>query len=229
MSPKEVVSTLQEKAKTDHAFTEIVWQRLNVENHEFFQAYYTRLALKQQLEQFNALLDKQRQLMNSKEAKVSSQPTSNGFHHHAVLSLPNYDGSHIPALMENPTWYYADVQTPESVNQENIRHGMNSKLSNVSNNVGSSFGMVDMSVHGDISSSSPHIFGADGNVFEASPNFSVASFTINNVEPNSNFVNEALSRNFSFPDVSVLASMFLGKNSSSCLTGVLDDYPGSPS
>jgi len=138
--------------------------------------------------------------------------------------------------------YHADVQTPRSLNHENILHGVNSCLSNVSNNGGSSFGMVDMSARGDISSipyntqntnmglqqeingwimtvsepeyssSSPHMFGIDGNYFvEARPNASVASSTpIANVEPNSNFANEALPRNFSFPDPSLLASQFFG-------------------
>jgi len=133
------------------------------------------------------------------------------------------------------------VQTPRSLNHGNILHGANSSLSNVSNNGGSSFGMVGMFARGDISSmpyyntqnsnmglqqeingwmtisepeyssSSPHMFGIDGNIMEASPNASVASSTpITNVEPNSNFVNEPLPRNFSFPDPSLLASKFFG-------------------
>jgi hypothetical protein len=131
------------------------------------------------------------------------------------------------------------VQTPRSLNHGNILHGANSSLTNVSNNGGSSFGMVDMSARGDISSmpyntqnsnmglqqeingwmvsepeysnSSPHMFGIDGNIMEASPNASVASPTpITIVEPNSNFVNEPLPRNFSFPDPSLLASQFFG-------------------
>lgn len=130
-------------------------------------------------------------------------------------------------------------ETPRSLNHGHILRCANSSLSNVSNNGGSSFGMVDVSPRGDISSmpyntrnlnmglhqeingwivsepnysnSSPHTFAIDGNIIEASPNARVASSTpIANVEPNSNFVNEPLPRNFSFPDPFLLASQFFG-------------------
>lgn len=59
-----------------------VWQKLNEQNPEFFKAYYTRLALKQQIEKFNELLEKQKELMDSQTN---------------VASLPNSNESHIPA------------------------------------------------------------------------------------------------------------------------------------
>jgi hypothetical protein len=73
-----------------------VWQRLEEQNHEFFKAYYTRLALKQQIEEFNKLLEKQKQLMDLEQTKVASLPTSNGFQYHVVSSLPYSNGTNIP-------------------------------------------------------------------------------------------------------------------------------------
>jgi len=74
-----------------------VWHRLKAENQAFFKNYYTILALSQQIEQYNALLEKQRQLMVSEQTIAASLPISNGFHHHAVPSLPNSNGSHLHA------------------------------------------------------------------------------------------------------------------------------------
>lgn len=73
-----------------------VWQKLETENVEFFRAYYTRLVLKQQIMEFNRLLDRQVELMHLNPTAVASLPTSNGSHIPAVSSLPNSNGSHIP-------------------------------------------------------------------------------------------------------------------------------------
>lgn len=94
---------------------------------------------------------------------------------------------------ENPAYSHVSVQTPEGLNSKNLQHGVVSNFSDLFNNKGSSFGMVDdTSAHGDIpsmtftqnsnmgvqqgvnggmtiskpdnSSFSPHMFGADGKV-----------------------------------------------------------------
>jgi hypothetical protein len=75
----------------------IVWERLEEQNPKFFKFYYTRLALKKQIEQFNKSLDKQKQLMDEEQTNASP-PTSNGFHYHDISSsLPYSNGSHIPS------------------------------------------------------------------------------------------------------------------------------------
>nr|KYP46336.1 hypothetical protein KK1_032058 [Cajanus cajan] len=220
MSQKEVVETLLAQAKIEPGFTELVWQKLEEENEEFFQAYYARLVLKQQIMQFNKLLDQQVQLMQLHSTAVASLPTSNGSHIPAVSSLP---------IPENPACYTAD-RTQTSLKPENMQHPVDSRLSNVFNNGGSSLhssmhAAVDMSAHGNringppsmlsaqssnmglmqginggmiksepgYSGCSPYIFGTDGNVLEARPTIggaSVTSFT--NVESNSHSLNEAV-------------------------------------
>ncbi|KAG6530732.1 hypothetical protein ZIOFF_004490 [Zingiber officinale] len=59
MNQKEVVDTLSLQAKIEPSFTELVWQKLEEENQELFQAYHLRLILKNQIMLFNNLLEKQ--------------------------------------------------------------------------------------------------------------------------------------------------------------------------
>jgi hypothetical protein len=54
-----VVSQLQQQFKIEPCFTQLVWQKLEEQNQEFFKAYYTRLKLKDQIVLFNHLLDEQ--------------------------------------------------------------------------------------------------------------------------------------------------------------------------
>ena len=58
-APVQVVYTLQQQAKVEPGFTQLVWQKLEEQNPDFFQAYYTRLKLKDQIVLFNHLLEQQ--------------------------------------------------------------------------------------------------------------------------------------------------------------------------
>lgn len=55
----QVVYTLQQQAKVEPGFTQLVWQKLEEQNPDFFKAYYTRLKLKDQIVLFNHLLEQQ--------------------------------------------------------------------------------------------------------------------------------------------------------------------------
>jgi len=56
-------------------------QKLEEENREFFKAYYLRLMVKHQINEFNRLLEQQVQLMRQIDPTgVASLPTSNGSH-----------------------------------------------------------------------------------------------------------------------------------------------------
>jgi len=78
MNQKEVVETLSFQAKIEPSFTELVWQKLEEENREFFKAYYVRLMLKHQIMVFNKLLEDQCRLMSKEEASglPSMTPTA---------------------------------------------------------------------------------------------------------------------------------------------------------
>ncbi|KAL4587435.1 hypothetical protein LXL04_000306 [Taraxacum kok-saghyz] len=89
MSQKEVVSTLLHQAKIEPSFTELVWQKLEEENQDFFKAYHLRLILKDQIMKFNKLLQTQADLM----------------HQISPPSVPISNGSHVPLLHQNPSSY----------------------------------------------------------------------------------------------------------------------------
>ncbi|XP_071720529.1 uncharacterized protein [Rutidosis leptorrhynchoides] len=107
MTQKEVVQTLQQQAKIEPSFTELVLQKLEEENQEFFKAYHLRLILKDQIIRFNNLLKMQAELM-----RQISLPT-------AGVSVPNPNGSQVPFLHQNPSSYAQD-NTREAMKLENI-------------------------------------------------------------------------------------------------------------
>lgn len=104
MSQKEVVSTLLHQAKIEPSFTELVWQKLEEENQDFFKAYHLRLILKDQIMKFNKLLQTQAELMR----QISSAP--------GATSVPVPNGSHNTLLHQNASCYVPDntVQAMQS-------------------------------------------------------------------------------------------------------------------
>ncbi|KAL8260557.1 hypothetical protein R6Q59_028510 [Mikania micrantha] len=89
MSQKEVVSTLLHQAKIEPSFTELVWQKLEEENQDFFKAYHLRLILKDQILKFNKLLQTQAELMSQISPATSA----------ASVAISN--GSHVPLMNQN--------------------------------------------------------------------------------------------------------------------------------
>ncbi|KAJ8747715.1 hypothetical protein K2173_012665 [Erythroxylum novogranatense] len=215
MNQREVVQTLLDQAKIEPGFTELVWQKLEEENREFFNAYYQRLMVKQQITEFNKLLEQQAQLMRQ------INPTG-------VASLPTSNGSHVTQLHQNSACY-APEQTIPTLKSESMHQSMASNLPNAFMNGASSLHSnmpptVEMSAHanrleaphnmlstqsskmglmqgingGMIKSEAGYLgssfmFGADGSVLEARPpipDASVASFS--SVESNSQALNEPL-------------------------------------
>ena len=63
MSQKEVLYTLEMKGNVEPGFTQLVWQKLEEQNKEFFQAYALRLQLRDQIALFNHLLEQQAQAL----------------------------------------------------------------------------------------------------------------------------------------------------------------------
>ncbi|KAK4795622.1 hypothetical protein SAY86_027948 [Trapa natans] len=123
MNRKEVVDTLLVQAKIEPEFTELVWQKLEEENQEFFKAYYLRLMLKHQISEFNKLLEQQVQLMHQ-------------MHPAGVSPLSNRNGTHIPQF-QNSAFYGQEI--PDStVKPEKIQHPLNPILNNDFTNGGSS-------------------------------------------------------------------------------------------
>ncbi|KZV38330.1 hypothetical protein F511_25817 [Dorcoceras hygrometricum] len=89
MSQAEIVSTLLHQAKIEPGFTELVWQKLESENQEFFKAYNLRLMVKDQILLFNQLLARQVELMNrSCQTGAPSIPLTNGCHIQPTYQAP---------------------------------------------------------------------------------------------------------------------------------------------
>ncbi|KAL5708359.1 hypothetical protein ACHQM5_019161 [Ranunculus cassubicifolius] len=98
MNQKEVVDTLLLQAKIEPGFTELVWQKLEEENREFFKAYHVRLMVKHQIMIFNKLLERQVELMRSlPPVGVSSLTISNGSNS-SMHQAPFFIGEHTVPL-----------------------------------------------------------------------------------------------------------------------------------
>ncbi|KAL4353735.1 hypothetical protein GQ457_06G024710 [Hibiscus cannabinus] len=254
MTQREVVDTLLVQAKIEPGFTELVWQKLEEENREFFQAYYLRLMVKQQIMEFNKLLEQQVRLMD--------QIQSTG-----VSSISNSNGPQMPLMPQNSSCYALE-NTGSALKQEGMHHPMGSSLPNVFTNGSSSLhagihGHIDLptnasridaqpgmlstqnsnmglmqGINGKMikpeagySASSSYMFGAESNVLEARPTIGDTSFST--VESSTQPMNEPLL------DADISSFGFLGQIprnfSLSDLTAdfsqssdILESYPRSP-
>ncbi|KAG8372083.1 hypothetical protein BUALT_Bualt12G0029600 [Buddleja alternifolia] len=110
MNQREVMSTLSDQANIEPGFTELVWQKLEAENREFFSAYHLRLIVKDQISRFNQLLERQVQLMEMYPTGVVSVPFSNGTQIHS---------------MHNNSAYQAPQPAGPSIKPENMHQSVN--------------------------------------------------------------------------------------------------------
>lgn len=77
MSQEEAANTLFIQKNIEPRITELVWQRLEQQNQEFFKAYYLKLMVKEQIVVFNKLLAEQVDLMR-RTGLVSGTSMPNG-------------------------------------------------------------------------------------------------------------------------------------------------------
>ncbi|RWR74653.1 hypothetical protein CKAN_00299100 [Cinnamomum micranthum f. kanehirae] len=135
MNQEEVVGTLLVQAEIDPGFTELVWQKLEQDNQDFFKAYHLRLMLKHQIECFNTLLEKQVELM------LKTHPAG-------AASLPISDGSSTFPLQQTPSCYVMEhAVTPAG--SDNMHHTMHSSTAviNAGSSVHQSMDMSDDMSH----------------------------------------------------------------------------------
>lgn len=102
MNQREVIKTLLDQAKIEPGFTSLVWQKLEEQNCDFFNAYYTRLKLKKQIILFNRLLEQQYQLMRLQVPPTAPLvPIQNGMHpspvQHLSMGYPVLPQPQLPA------------------------------------------------------------------------------------------------------------------------------------
>ncbi|KAL4325905.1 hypothetical protein GQ457_11G001630 [Hibiscus cannabinus] len=102
MNKDEVAKTLLSRARIDPGFTTLVWQKLEVENADFFRAYYIRLKLKKQILLFNHLLEHQyHQMKYPMPPRVPLVPLQNGIHDHP-MPVNNFPLGY-PVLQQPPS------------------------------------------------------------------------------------------------------------------------------
>ncbi|KAK4769116.1 hypothetical protein SAY86_027266 [Trapa natans] len=257
MTRKEVMETLLLQAKIEPDFTELVWQKLEEENPEFFNAYYLRLMLKHQIIEFNKLLEQQVQLMHQMyPTGVSPISTSNGthipqMHPHSACYAPDPPSITVKPeniqLPEDPSLndVFMNGGTPlqPSMHSAMVISAHANRVSAQPNMIASQGSNIDL-MHGvngeiiktetDYSGASLYMFGAESHVLEARSTIGDASgASFSSVESTSQPLNEPLL------DADTSSFGFLGQIprnfSLSDLTAdfsqssdILESYPRSP-
>eukprot|EP00262_Sarcandra_glabra_P020413 TRINITY_DN8103_c0_g4_i1.p1 TRINITY_DN8103_c0_g4~~TRINITY_DN8103_c0_g4_i1.p1 ORF type:complete len:323 (-),score=59.93 TRINITY_DN8103_c0_g4_i1:155-1123(-) len=215
MNQKEVVNTLLVQAKIEPGFTELVWQKLEEENREFFKAYHVRLMVKHQIMIFNKLLGEQVELMQKIcPAGVSSVPISSGSHassltqtpscyaaEHTIASRPdNMSHPMVPssALLNGGPSTHRSMQTAGDASAHDGQMDISSNINMLpaqQSHLGMLHGMNGSAIKSEpgYSNNSAYTFGTDGNVLEtraAIGDAALASF--NGTESNLQPLNEPL-------------------------------------
>ncbi|XP_042015252.1 uncharacterized protein LOC121763321 [Salvia splendens] len=118
MNKKEVINDLIVQGNVEPCITELVWQRLEDENQDFFKAYYLKLLVKEQIMEFNRLLSEQVDLMRRTGLNgIDPYLPSNGSH-----VSPS---QHISTTC--PTQNIRPVKT-ENMQQENVFNNCGSAI-----------------------------------------------------------------------------------------------------
>uniref|UniRef100_A0A7N1A9A4 Uncharacterized protein n=1 Tax=Kalanchoe fedtschenkoi TaxID=63787 RepID=A0A7N1A9A4_KALFE len=197
MNQEEVVKTLLDQAKIEPGFTELVWQKLEEENREFFKAYHLRLIVKQQIMVFNKLLEQQVEMMRQiHPTGVSSRPISNGSQLSTLLQGATcYSSEHtgtppnnmVPTMMPNlPNAFtngnsslHANVHATVDMSAHTRRMDISSNMLPMQTpNMGLVQGINGGMVKSEPSyQGSPFIFSDSGNVLETRSTIPVASFS----------------------------------------------------
>lgn len=192
MNQREVVNTLLQQAKIEPDFTELVWQKLEEENQEFFRAYHLRLIVKDQILKFNQLLERQAELMHQIcPIGIPSISMSNGSqipsaHQDVSTNLPNAcnnDASPLQSCM--PVAIDLSTHARRIDAPSNTLLAQNSDVATVQ---GMNGGVIKS--ESGYAGSAPFMFGPDRNIVDACPtngDASVSSYS--NAESNAQLLN----------------------------------------
>ncbi|XP_076915750.1 uncharacterized protein LOC143575208 isoform X1 [Bidens hawaiensis] len=191
MTQKQVIDILYQQEKIEPSFTELVWQKLEEQNQDFFKGYHLRLMVKDQIMEFNKLLDRQAALMQQ------LGPTGVGF------QPKSSNGPHLPPMHQNSTCYVPEnTSIPlKTENLTNFSRGFNScglpiipsrdpqppprRIDGPPNIIGVP-NSVSVKAESSYLGNSRFMYGTDGNVLEARPTIgeaSVSSFSCLESDP----------------------------------------------
>ncbi|KAL0459868.1 UNVERIFIED_CONTAM: hypothetical protein Slati_0614000 [Sesamum latifolium] len=131
MNKKEAINILNSQRNIEPRFTETVWERLERENQEFFNAYYVKLVVKDQILEFNRLLTEQVERMRqSGIIGINQHATSNGLHMLSTQHMP------IPSAAQNTR-----LLRTEDMQQPNVFHNYGTSTQSCAE------GTFDQSIH----------------------------------------------------------------------------------
>ncbi|XP_071698757.1 uncharacterized protein [Rutidosis leptorrhynchoides] len=197
MTRKQVIDILYQQEKIEPSITELVWQKLEEQNQEFFKGYHLRLMVKDQIMEFNKLLDRQAALMHQLGSTGGNfQPKSNGshippMHQNATCYTPENTG--IPLKTENMTDFsrgFNSCGLPIPSGDLSAAHSRRIDVSpNIllahNSNIGITNG-ISVKTESSYINNSRYMYGPDGNVLEARPTIgdgSVSSFSCLESDP----------------------------------------------
>ncbi|KAL3534575.1 hypothetical protein ACH5RR_003036 [Cinchona calisaya] len=215
MDQNEVISTLLHQAKVEPDFTELVWQKLEEQNQEFFKAYHLRLVVKDQISRFNKLLERQVELMQQLcQTEIASIPMSNGsqipsMNQNIVCHAPEHTvapcktetmqqdiSTNLPHTYNNgasllPSCMPTAIDLLNHVRRVDVPQHM---LLSQNLNVGMIQGMngVVIKSEGSYASNTPFLFGPNGNVLDAPAVGDTSLSSHHNTESNGQPVNETI-------------------------------------
>ncbi|MCD7472337.1 hypothetical protein HAX54_013484 [Datura stramonium] len=189
MNRKEVVSTLLQQAKIEPDFTELVWQKLEEENKEFFRAYYVRLIIRDQIKRFNDFL--KRQVESVPMYATGSIPMSNGSQVRPVLQTIDGNLPHVYTNGALSVQSYAQAAMDVSAQARRIDASPNNLLSqnaNLGMMQGPNVGMINSAGY---SGNSRFPYGGERIPLEARPGIGDPSISpFSNVESRVQPLNE---------------------------------------
>lgn len=101
MSQSEAITALHIYQNIEPSFINLVWQKLEEQNPEFFRAYNIRLQIKEQISNFNFLVNQQAYLMQKQGVMVN---TSNNIQQQR-FPTNNFQNVNVPTNMQQTGFY----------------------------------------------------------------------------------------------------------------------------
>ncbi|XP_057781118.1 uncharacterized protein LOC130999576 [Salvia miltiorrhiza] len=209
MNKKEVINALIVQGNIEPCITELVWQRLEEENQEFFKAYYLKLLVKEQIMEFNRLLSEQVELMRRTGLNgITPYLPSNGSHvsptQHISTTCPQNNSRPVKAEnMQQANMFNNCGSAMQSCLQGTINGPVHNRKIDVSPNLlvagNSDMGLSQMingksvKTEAGYAGSSPFAFSPPSNYLESRPlmgDASVSSFS--SVDSNAQHLNDTL-------------------------------------
>ncbi|KAJ0481462.1 putative angiotensin-converting enzyme 2 [Helianthus annuus] len=191
MTQKQVIDIIYQQEKIEPSFTKLVWQKLEEQNQEFFKGYHLRLMVKDQIMEFNKLLDRQAALMQQlgrPESIFELSLMDLICHQNSTCYAP--ENTSIPLKTENISTFSrgfdnCGLPIPSGDLQPHSRR-INAPPNMLLAHVGRTNGVLVKNESSYLGNNSRFMYGTNGNVLEPQPaigNASASSFSCLESDP----------------------------------------------